>query len=184
VACSPPHACIACRVFSLSLFHLLKVEPFLEKIHHLYGTMVVRHGLMIVGLPDAAKTASLQARRAASWPHQTPRHRPRHRRRHRHTAAASIFFDTRFRTHAHLLCMPGAGYRPRGDGGEGVDGGEARVQPPASHYYHIWTHNPRFYSLSRRVHSHRLNPKAIKLGQLYGNFDPQASQFNGNLTAI
>ena len=39
---------------------LQPVDEFYEKIHQLYEMILVRHGLMIVGLPDSGKSAMLK----------------------------------------------------------------------------------------------------------------------------
>ena len=51
------HECIENQLVKMNL---QKVPYFVEKIIQLYEMILVRHGLMVVGLPFGAKTSSLK----------------------------------------------------------------------------------------------------------------------------
>jgi len=56
---------IICLKNQIQIMNLQSEEYFLRKVIQLYEMIIVRHGLMIVGLPFAGKTSALKVLQAA-----------------------------------------------------------------------------------------------------------------------
>ena len=163
--------------------NLQATEYFVMKTIQLYEMIVVRHGLMIVGMPFAAKTSSYRLLAGAhccmsvskptvlplDWPVRS--NTPKTWSHNACSPACAAFHKLGATAHACALCAQG---HRRSNG----------IAAPLSHAAALTKMAAAGDPGQRRVEHHAINPKAITMGQLYGQFDAVSHEWADGVLAV
>ncbi|GFR46074.1 hypothetical protein Agub_g7539 [Astrephomene gubernaculifera] len=155
--------------------NLQPTEYFLLKATQLYEMVLVRHGLMLVGQPFSGKTSAYRVLAAALTRVAEDRaamsRQSSSRYHQRSNSSHHLARNQSSRLHRLASTKQGQGQQQgQGVGGPGGEGGSSDSSNPHAHQV--------------RASAFVLNPKAVTMGQLYGQTDPASQEWTDGVLAV